>query len=74
MGPVRRSRYPATALAPAGARAAAPGAARLFAVLNKTQRYAVLHPVVTAPNDTVRAARIARQVARLEERDREETP
>ncbi|MDQ1082062.1 MULTISPECIES: YdeI family protein [Microbacterium] len=52
---------------------AAPGAARLFAALNKTQRYAVLHPVVTAPNDTVRAARIARQVARLEERDREET-
>lgn len=45
---------------------ATPSAARAFGALNKTQRYAVLHPVVTAANETVRAARIARQVARLE--------
>ncbi|MCJ1709195.1 YdeI family protein [Microbacterium sp. VKM Ac-2923] len=45
---------------------AAPAAARAFAALNKTQRYSVLHPVVTAANATVRAARIARQIARLE--------
>lgn len=44
---------------------ATPSAARAFGALNKTQRYAVLHPVVTAANETVRAARIARQVARL---------
>lgn len=45
---------------------ATPSAARAFGALNKTQRYAVLHPVVTAANETMRAARIARQVARLE--------
>ncbi|KQR26032.1 YdeI/OmpD-associated family protein [Microbacterium sp. Leaf151] len=45
---------------------AVPTAARAFGALNKTQRYAVLHPVVTAANETVRATRIARQVARLE--------
>lgn len=48
---------------------AAPAAARAFAGLTKTQRYAVLHPVVTAATDTVRAARIARHIARLEEMD-----
>jgi uncharacterized protein YdeI (YjbR/CyaY-like superfamily) len=53
---------------------AAPTAARAFAGLNKTQRYSVLHPVVTAANDTVRAARIARHIARLTDLDtREET-
>lgn len=51
---------------------ATPSAARTFGALNKTQRYAVLHPVVTAANDTVRAARIARQVARLEAVARED--
>lgn len=44
---------------------AAPAAARAFATLNKTQRYSVLHPVVTAANDSVRAARIARHIERL---------
>ncbi|KSU54599.1 YdeI/OmpD-associated family protein [Microbacterium enclense] len=48
---------------------AAPAAARAFAALNKTQRYSVLHPVVTAANDSVRAARIARHIERLEALD-----
>lgn len=45
---------------------AAPAAARAFAALTRTERYSVLHPVVTATNETLRAARIARQVARLD--------
>ena len=45
--------------------AAAPDAAAAFAGLGRSARYPILHQVVTAPNDTVRAARIARQVARL---------
>lgn len=48
---------------------AAPAAARAFATLNKTQRYSVLHPVVTAANDSVRAARIARHIERLKALD-----
>lgn len=47
------------------ARDAEPAAARAFDALRKTQRYSVLHPVVTAANETVRAARIARHVDRL---------
>lgn len=50
---------------------AVPAAARAFAALNKTQRYSVLHPVVTAANETVRAARVARHIARLEALDTE---
>ena len=60
---------PATIEVPSDLRAALdamPAAARTFDALNKTQRYSVLHPVVTATTDTVRAARIARHVARLE--------
>ncbi|GAA1908097.1 YdeI/OmpD-associated family protein [Arthrobacter gandavensis] len=45
--------------------AAAPDAAAAFADLGRSARYPILHQVVTAPNDAVRAARIARQVARL---------
>lgn len=45
--------------------AAAPDAAAAFAGLGRSARYPILHQVVTAPNDAVRAARIARQVARL---------
>jgi len=44
---------------------ATPSAARAFEALSKTARYSVLHPVVTATNDTLRAARIARHVERL---------
>lgn len=44
---------------------AAPAAARAFAALSKTDRYSVLHPVVTATTPAARAARIARHVARL---------
>lgn len=60
---------PATIEVPPDLRAAldaAPAAAHAFDALNKTQRYAVLHPVVTAATDAVRAARIARHVERLE--------
>ncbi|MGN7969730.1 YdeI/OmpD-associated family protein [Microbacterium sp. 22296] len=51
---------------------AAPAAARAFGALNKTQRYSFLHPVVTATTETVRAARIARHIARLEALEGEE--
>ncbi len=44
---------------------AAPAAARAFAALSKSERYSVLHPVVTATSETVRATRIARHIARL---------
>jgi len=44
---------------------AAPAAAALFAELDATNRYAVLHRVVTAPSDAARANRIAKLVAGL---------
>ncbi|MCL9663877.1 YdeI/OmpD-associated family protein [Curtobacterium albidum] len=44
---------------------AAPAAAALFAELDATNRYAVLHRVVTAPSDTARANRIAKLVGGL---------
>jgi uncharacterized protein YdeI (YjbR/CyaY-like superfamily) len=50
---------------------AAPAAAALFADLDATNRYAVLHRVMTAPNPTTRAARLTKLVAML---DRGETP
>ena len=50
---------------------AAPAAAALFAELDATNRYAVLHRVMTAPNATTRAARLAKLVGML---DRGETP
>ncbi len=50
---------------------AAPAAAALFAELDATNRYAVLHRVMTAPNPATRAARLAKLVATL---DRGETP
>ncbi|WP_442780758.1 YdeI/OmpD-associated family protein [Curtobacterium sp. SL109] len=50
---------------------AAPAAAALFAELDATNRYAVLHRVMTAPNPATRAARLAKLVAML---DRGETP
>ncbi|MBF4588655.1 YdeI/OmpD-associated family protein [Curtobacterium sp. VKM Ac-1395] len=49
----------------------APAAAALFAELDATNRYAVLHRVMTAPNPATRAARLAKLVAML---DRGETP
>ncbi|MDM7892640.1 YdeI/OmpD-associated family protein [Curtobacterium caseinilyticum] len=59
----------ATATVPDDLRAAldtAPAAAALFAELDATNRYAVLHRVVTAPSDTARANRIAKLVGGLE--------
>lgn len=50
---------------------AEPTAAALFAELDATNRYAVLHRVVTAPSDTARANRIAKLVGGL---SRGETP
>jgi uncharacterized protein YdeI (YjbR/CyaY-like superfamily) len=44
---------------------ASPAAAALFADLDGTNRYAVLHRVVTAPSATARANRIAKLVAGL---------
>jgi len=44
---------------------AAPAAAALFAELDATNRYAVLHRVVTAPSVSARANRIAKLVAGL---------
>lgn len=45
--------------------AANPAASRTFAAMNRTQRYAVLHTLVVAPNPTVLAARVERAVLRL---------
>ena len=64
----------ATATVPddlAAALDAAPAAAALFAGLDATNRYAVLHRVMTAPNPTTRAARLTKLVGML---DRGETP
>ncbi|OZD50157.1 hypothetical protein CH252_16150 [Rhodococcus sp. 06-1477-1B] len=45
--------------------AAVPVAAHAFEALSKTERYSVLHPIVTATTSATRAARIARHVERL---------
>lgn len=50
---------------------AAPAAAALFAELDATNRYAVLHRITTAPNATVRTNRLTKLVGGLE---RGETP
>jgi uncharacterized protein YdeI (YjbR/CyaY-like superfamily) len=46
--------------------AASPAAASRFAELNRQNRYAVIHRVVTAPSATSRANRLAKLVALLE--------
>ena len=51
----------------AAALAASPAAGTRFTELNRTNRYAVIHRVVTAPSPTARANRLARLVAMLEE-------
>jgi len=64
----------ATAEVPDDLRAAldaSPAAAALFAELDATNRYAVVHRVVTAPSDTARANRTAKLVGGL---SRGETP
>ncbi|WP_412169373.1 YdeI/OmpD-associated family protein [Curtobacterium flaccumfaciens pv. flaccumfaciens] len=64
----------ATAMVPEDLQAAldaAPAAAALFAELDATNRYAVLHRITTAPNATVRTNRLAKLVGGLE---RGETP
>jgi uncharacterized protein YdeI (YjbR/CyaY-like superfamily) len=45
--------------------AASPAAAARFAELNRTNRYAVIHRVSTAPSATSRANRLAKLVAML---------
>jgi len=45
---------------------ASPAAATRFAELNRTNRYAVIHRIVTAPSPTARTSRLARLVAMLE--------
>lgn len=45
---------------------ASPAAAVAFASLNSAGRYSVLHPLVSAPNDRVRASRLAKILAKLE--------
>lgn len=44
---------------------ATPGAAEAFERLSRGERYKALHPVFTAPNETVERRRIERLVARL---------
>ncbi|MBT2502092.1 YdeI family protein [Curtobacterium sp. ISL-83] len=64
----------ATAEVPDDLRAAldaSPDAATLFAELDATNRYAVLHRIMTAPSPTARANRLAKLVGGLE---RGETP
>ena len=50
----------------AAALAASPAAAARFAELNRQNRYAVIHRVVTAPSATARGNRLAKLVALLE--------
>ena len=50
----------------AAAMAASPALAARFAELNRTNRYAVIHRIVTAPNPTVRTNRLTKLVAMLE--------
>ncbi|WP_158865763.1 YdeI/OmpD-associated family protein [Leifsonia sp. AG29] len=50
---------------------ASPAAAELFARLNRQNRYAVIHRVVTAPSETSRLNRLTKLVGML---DRGETP
>jgi uncharacterized protein YdeI (YjbR/CyaY-like superfamily) len=59
---------PATAQVPddlSAALAADPVLSAAFAAANSTNRYAILHRVLTAPNPTTRANRLARLVAML---------
>lgn len=42
-----------------------PAASRTFDAMNRTQRYSVMHTLVTAPNPAVLAARVERAVQRL---------
>lgn len=46
--------------------AAIPGAAQAFAALNTTERYSILHPILSAPNDATRTRRLAKAVATVE--------
>jgi uncharacterized protein YdeI (YjbR/CyaY-like superfamily) len=50
----------------AAALAASPRASQTFATLNKTDRYAVIHDVVTARNPATRSAHVRRAIAALE--------
>lgn len=62
----------ATAEIPAELSAAltANGAAReAFAALNRSERYTLLHPILTAPSSSVREQRVERLVSRLAARD-----
>lgn len=50
----------------AQALAASPTAAARFTALTRTQRYAVIHQVITAPSGTSRRSRITKSLTRLE--------
>lgn len=50
----------------AAALASSSRAAEGFAALNRSGRYSVLHPLMTAPNETIRANRLARILVKLE--------
>ncbi len=54
--------------------AAAPDAEAAFASLSRSERYQVLHPILTAPTDELRSRRIASAVARLASASRDESP
>lgn len=49
----------------AEALAQAPAAAEAFGAMNSSDRYAILHTIITAANEATRANRIAKQIARL---------
>lgn len=49
----------------AAAVAASAAAAQRFAALTRAERYAAIHPVITAPSAAARRARVAAVVARL---------
>ena len=48
------------------AMAASPGAAAAFEALNRADRFSALHPLMSAPNETVRTTRLAKLLAKLE--------
>jgi uncharacterized protein YdeI (YjbR/CyaY-like superfamily) len=50
----------------ASALAASPTAAQVFAALNKSERYAVIHKLITARSEASRAAQLRRAISALE--------
>ncbi len=50
----------------AAALESSPAAGAAFSALNSAGRYSILHPLVSAPNESVRANRLAKIVSKLE--------